>query len=207
MNAPALSAAVLLLAGPALAENLRGEGLSFPDALPDVGHPLEIVGELDMDASDPPFEPASVEYTWTLYGSSVHSIEEPSAGIRYWYLTFGVLEIRADPSFDAVYEPHPPNASVPRTFHDGEVVLLGPVTDLTIRDVAGLLTATGVVHFEAGSALPGIRGDWCLEAAVAAPGGGDVPPGYGSTWSVELTPGATVYIDPRTWSSIKALYR
>jgi hypothetical protein len=207
LAAPPVLVAILRLPAPALADDLRGEGFAFPGALPDVGHALEVVGELDMGTSDPPFEPSDVEYTWTLYGSSVHSIEEPSPGIRYRRLTFGVVEIRADPSFDAVYQPHPPNASVPRTFHDGEVLLLGSVTELTIREIFGIVTASGVVRFEAGSALPAIRNDWCLDAAVSVQGGGEIPPGYGSRWNVELVPGAPVRIDPGTWSNIKALYR
>src|SRR5262245_14820580 len=202
-----LSTAALVVAAPVLAESLHGDGFSFPDPLPGLGQPLEIVGELDMQASDPPFENANVEYTWALYGSSVHSIDEPAVGIRVRHLGFGVLEIRADRSFDAVYQPYPPNASVPRTFHDGDVVLLGSVTELTIREIFGIVTASGVVHFETGSALPAIRGDWGLEAAGSKQGGGDIPTGYGSAWSVVLTPGATVDINQKTWSDIKALYR
>jgi hypothetical protein len=202
-----LSAAVLVVAAPVLAENLHGEGFSFPEPLPGLGQPLEIVGELDLQASDPPFETSKIEYTWTLYGPSVHSIQEPAAGIRVRHLGFGVLEIRADPSFDAVYEPFPPNAAVPRTFHDGEIVLLGSVTELTIREILGIVTASGMVHFETGSALPAVRGDWGLEAAVSKQAGGDIPPGYGSAWSVVLTPEATVDIPRTTWSDIKALYR
>jgi hypothetical protein len=191
----------------ASADALRGSGFAFPDALPDLGRSLEIVGTLNLATSDPPFDPQPVEYTWTIYGASVHSVEDPSSGIRTRYLTFGVLEIRSDPSFNSLYEANPPNELVPRTFHDGEVVLLGSVTEFAIREIYGIVTASGEVLFEGGSALPGVTGEWTLNAAVSVEAGGAIPPGYGSQWNLELAPTQPVRITPETWTSIKALYR
>lgn len=195
----------LAAASSAQAAAFRGAGFAFPDALPGHGHSLEVVGTLDLAASDPPFEPAAGEYTWTLYGASVHAVEEPSPGIRYRHLTFGVLEIRSDPSRNARYFANPPNALVPRTFHDGEVVLLGSVTEFTIREIFGIVTASGEIRFEAGSSLPDVTGEWTLSAAVSTEG--EVPAGYGSQWNLELAPSRPVHITPGTWTTIKGLYR
>jgi hypothetical protein len=196
-------------AAPAPGETLRGSGYAFPDVLPAMGQALEVVGQFDMESSDPPFDvtPSTREYTWTLYGSVVHEIREPSSGIRYLDLTFGVLEVRSDASFNSIFRPNPPNALVPSTFHDGEVVLLGSVTELTIREIFGIVTASGQVRFEAGSGLPDMSsGHWAVNAALSMKGG-ETPEGYGSRWNLEVSPSRSVHVNDETWSKIKALYR
>ena len=204
-----LGIALVGLGSSAAAESIVGSGFAFPEPLPALGRALEVVGRLDLDAGDPPFDatPASREYTWTLYGSSVHTLDEPSSGVRYRHLTFGVLEIRGDGSFNSRYQAYPPNAAVPSTFHDGEAVLLASVTDLTIREIFGIVTASGEVRFEAGSELSSVGdGTWAFHAAVSTQVA-DIPPGFGSRWNLELTPSAPVHISDETWTSIKALYR
>ena len=122
---------------------LRGEGLSFPVAMPELGEALELVGHLDPGADGSPFpmDPAS-EYTWSVYGPVVHSVESSTPGLSSRSLTFGILEIRSDPSLNAAFPPFPPNAVVPSTFHDGAIELLGVLTELRIQDVFGIVTAT-----------------------------------------------------------------
>lgn len=189
---------------------LRASGLAFPWALPGYGQSLEVVGRIEADGSRPPFPmvPAEREYTWTLTGPVVYQIEEPAPGIRYLSLTFGVLEIREDSATNSQYSPNPPNAAVPSTFHDGGILLLGTVTGLRVREIFGLTTASGDLHFEGGSVLDSLEGDheWAFDAAVS-PFGSGIPAGYGAAWNLDLTPRVPVSIGTSSWGGIKALYR
>jgi hypothetical protein len=189
---------------------LRGTGLAFPDPLPGYGESLEVVGRLDLESSRAPFGAPSgpAEHTWTLTGPVVHSVEEPTAGIRYLDLTPGVLEIRRDPAQNSQFSPGPPNALVPSSFHDGENLLLATVTGLRIRDIFGIVTVTGDIAFEGGTALAELGGDveWSFDAAVSVYGA-DLPPGYGSHWNVELRPREPVSVETATWAGVKSLYR
>jgi hypothetical protein len=215
MNRLLLGLGVLALfaAEPGLAADpadlLRGPALSFPYTLPEPGQELELVGHIDAGASRAPFPMADgAEYTWSIYGPVVHAVDHPSPGITVRWLTFGVLEIREDVSPDADFSAFPPNRSVPSSFHDGSVLLLAQLTDLRLRDVFGLVTAHAAVHFVSGSAAPGL-GDlviWSLTAAVSE-FGDPIPPGYGSSWRLELTPLAPVGVEEESWGAIKALYR
>jgi hypothetical protein len=190
--------------------HLRGDGLSFPAPLPALGEALELVGRLDADECEPPFamDPVANEYTWTVYGPVVHAIEEPTVGIRTLHLTVGIFELREDFRRNSTYLADPPNSAVPSTFHDGDTLLLGIVSDLLIREIFGIVTATGDLTFQAGSALPDLGPDvnWTLAAGIS-PFDGELPAGYGSRWSIELTPRAPVGTESSTWGGIKALYR
>ena len=210
---PSLMIGVLLVlpAGASALEAyaVRGDGLSFPSVFPDEGDALEIVGRIDPSASVSPFEldGATREYTWTLHGAVVHEVEEPAQGIRYLYLTFGVLEIREDSAINSSYAENPPNAVVPSTFHDGGVVLLGAVTNLRIREIFGIVTASGDLGFVGGESYDDLGGsvDWSFNAAVS-PYGEEVPAGYSAHWTVEMTPNAPVGISSDSWGGIKSLY-
>ena len=176
----------------------RGNGLSFPDVLPEVGEALELVGRLDPVLCDVPFPllPDTHEYTWTVYGPVVYAIAETAPGLRTLYLTFGLFELREDPRRNSAYSPFPPNDDVPSTFHDGETLLLGTLTDLRIREVFGILTAVGDLSFEVGKALPDLAGttSWTLSAAISGLGG-EIPAGYGSVWGLEVIPHDSVGIE------------
>lgn len=187
---------------------LRGSGLAFPDPWPDLGESLELVGRITMSESVPPFESTIAEYTWTLTGPVVHSVDEPAPGIRTLHLTFGVLEIREDVAINSEFEPDPPNAEVPSSFRDGDVKLLGTLTDFRIRQIFGLTTATGSVQFEAGDAVDGLGAwtHWSFDAAVSA-FGDEIPVGYGAHWNLELAPLEPVSLEATSWTSVKALYR
>ncbi|NNE42585.1 MAG: hypothetical protein HKN12_00115 [Gemmatimonadetes bacterium] len=187
---------------------LRGSGLSFPHVQPGLGQGLELVGSLDLATTTAPFPAdASHEYSWSLYGPVVHQVDS-SPGVTERQLTFGFLELREDASRNLMYLPHPPNAAVPSSFHDGTILLLGEVTELRILDVFGIVTATATVRFVAGSALPELAAltTWTFDSAVS-PHGPAVPPGYGAHWSVELSPVAPVGVQDSSWGSLKALYR
>jgi len=188
---------------------IRGGGLSFPDPFLGLGEALELVGTVDPGTSKAPFAfDSSLEYTWVVYGPVVYSVEEPVEGIRYMSLTFGVVEIREDPSINAAFDADPPNAVVPSAFHDGAALLLGSVTELRIRDIFGIVTATGVIRFEAGNALPllGESVEWTFNAGVSL-FGPEVPSGYSAHWAVEASPVTPVGVQSKSWSSIKSLYR
>lgn len=188
---------------------LRGDGLSFPFAMPGLGQALELVGHLDPGADGAPFpmDPGS-EYTWSVYGPVVHSVESGTSGLSTRSLTFGILEIRSDPSLNAVFAPFPPNAVVPSAFHDGAIELLGVLTELRIQDVFGIVTATGSVEFESGASVGSLGAvrDWSFRAAVS-PFDPTIPPGFGARWSLQLDPAAPVGLGRSTWGGIKALYR
>lgn len=168
------------------------------------------MGHLNIEASRAPFalDPGTHEYTWSFYGAVVHRMETPSPGIVYRCLTFGLFELREDPAFNAQYLADPPNELVPSAFHDGRVLLLGTVTDLRIRDIFGIVTATADLRFVGGSALGdlGSQDEWSFNAAVST-FGDEIPPGYGSRWALELEPLKPVSIQDASWGQIKALYR
>lgn len=188
---------------------LRGGGLSFPDPFLGMGESLELVGQLDPSASEPaPWFLAGNEYTWVIYGPVVYAVDEAAPGIRYMDLTFGVLEIREDSRLNAQFDANPPNAAVPSTFRDGMILLMGSVTDLTIRDIFGIVTATAIVRFEAGEKLP-LLGDavqWSFQAGVSL-FGPEAPSGYSAHWAIETRPVPPVGIESGSWSRIKSLYR
>lgn len=199
----------LVAALPAQAGTLRGDGLSFPAPLPGLGEALELVGRLDPAVSSPPFPMnLALEYTWSVYGPVVHTIDDATPGLSTRDLTFGILEIRGDAALNSSFSPFPPNAVVPSTFHDGSVVLLGPLIDLRILDVFGIVTAAGTVQFDSGDALGslGQLRTWTFRAAISTFGPG-IPPGFGSNWSLELDPVAPVGVEGASWGAIKALYR
>jgi hypothetical protein len=189
---------------------LRIEGLAFPQSVPEQGQQLELVGRVNSESSNPPFaiDPTRHEYTWSLYGAVVHEVENPSPGIKYRHLTFGILEIREDPSFNSSFSVNPPNLEVPSTFHDGAILLLGTVTRLRIREIFGIFTATGDLRFEGGEALSELREtlEWSFDAAIST-FGEEIPIGYGSRWTLELAPREPVGIDETSWGHVKALYR
>ncbi|HMB71505.1 MAG TPA: hypothetical protein VKU85_19505, partial [bacterium] len=195
---PASASAVVLL----------GEGLSFPVAIPALGDALELVGHLDP-APDAPFamDPA-YEYTWTVYGPVVHAVENVAPGLSTRSLTFGTMEIRADPAANASFVPYPPNSLVPSAFHDGAVALMGVLTGLRIQEVFGIVTAVGTVEFESGASLAQLDPVrvWTFRAAVS-PFDPSIPAGFGARWSLQLDPAAPVGIRAATWGGIKALYR
>jgi hypothetical protein len=177
--------------------------------MPDLGQALELVGRLDPGVAGAPFpmDPA-LEYTWSVYGPVVHHVEGGTPGLSTRSLTFGILEIRGDPSHNSSFAPFPPNAVVPSAFHDGTVVLLGVLTGLRIQDVFGIVTASGSVEFGSGASLAdlGALRIWTFRAAVS-PYDPTIPPGFGASWSLQLDPAAPVGIEPLTWGGIKALYR
>jgi hypothetical protein len=188
---------------------LRGDGLSFPDPFLGLGESLELVGAFDPENSEPAswFLPGR-EYTWVVYGPVVYEVDEPAPGIRYMDLTFGVLEIREDSRLNAQFDADPPNASVPSTFRDGTVLLMGSVTDLRIRDIFGIVTATGEIRFEGGVnlLLLGDAVEWSFNAGVSL-FGTEVPSGYSAHWAIETMPIAPVGVEAESWSRIKSLYR
>ncbi|MBZ0268867.1 hypothetical protein K8I85_11975 [bacterium] len=195
-------------ARPAGAVSIGGIGLSFPDALPDEGDALELVGNIAQRAEMPfPLDLTQYEYTWTLTGPVCHDVEETAPGIKYRRLTFGILEIRRDPARNAAFMPFPPNAIVPSRFHDGEVLLMGTVTNLEIWEGIPINLAEADVHFEGGSALADLDSQaWSMIAGISA-FGPQIPEGYGSHWTVDLTPQQAVSVESATWGGIKALYR
>lgn len=206
-----IGAIVLLAQVPAASAttSLRAEGLSFPSPIPALGEALELVGRLDPAVSEVPFPlDPGLDYTWSVYGPVVHAVSEPVPGISDRDLTFGVLEVRADPVWNASYPPFPPNSVVPSTFHDGQVLLLGALTGLRIREAFGIVTASGTVQFESGAALAslGALTTWTFGAAVS-PFGTDIPAGFGSHWSLQLAPLAPVGVEGASWGRIKLLYR
>ena len=206
----ALVASLVLPATPARSLHLRGDGMAFPDALPGIGEALEIVGRLDPADCDAPFEisPEINEYTWTIYGPVVHFVDDPAPGIRTLYLTFGILELREDSRRNSMFFADPPNSAVPSSFHDGETVLFGTITDLRIREIFGIFTASALITFQTGNALPdlGTRVAWNLASGIS-PFDEELPPGFGSSWSIELTPNEPIGVESTSWGGIKALYR
>jgi hypothetical protein len=195
-------------AAPLRAEGIAGTGLAFPDPLPDEGDALELVGNISLRAETPfPFDPDQYEYTWTLNGPVCYEIEEIAPGIRNRRLTFGVLEIRRDAARNAEFTIFPPNGIVPSHFHDGEVLLMGIVTDLTVWEGFQIVTAKGDLLFQGGSVLGDLeRQEWQFRAAIT-PYGPEIPSGYGSHWGLDLVPHQVVGVERATWGGIKALYR
>lgn len=205
-----LLALALLLAGlaPAHAEGIAGTGLAFPDPLPEDGDALELVGNLVARAETPfPLDVDGFEYTWTLHGPVCYEVDDIAPGIRDRRLTFGVLEIRRDPARNAEFAIFPPNRIVPSRFHDGEVLLLGIVQDLTVFERFGIVRAEGCLTFQGGSALGTLtRQEWQFRATISA-FGPEIPSGYGSHWGLDLVPQQAVGVESATWGAIKALYR
>ena len=208
--AVALLAAGLVLLGAASAgaNQLAGTGLAFPKPLPDHGDALELVGRLELGGQAPfDHDGFAYEYTWTLNGPVCYEVREAAPGILYRSLTFGVLEIREDPDRDSAFQIFPPNALVPSSFHDGGILLMGIVTDLEIREIFGIVTASAQLRFEAGRALGLLQNaEWSFNAAVSTYGA-EIPNGYGSRWTLVLLPRQTVSVETSTWAGIKTLYR
>jgi len=195
-------------AHPAGAVSIGADGLSFPDALPEEGDALELVGNVVPRAVMPfPLDLTQYEYTWTLTGPVCHEVEETAPGISNRRLTFGVLEIRKDPARNAEFTALPPNAVVPSHFHDGEVLLMGTVTNLEIWEGILINVAEADVYFEGGSVLEDLDGQsWSMSAGISV-FGPQIPEGYGAHWTMELTPRQAVSVERTTWGGIKALYR
>jgi hypothetical protein len=206
--AAAFAAGLAACAVPSGAAVLLGEGLSFPVAMPALGEALELVGQLDPSPDAPfPMDPAH-EYTWSVYGPVVHNVEEIAPGLSTRNLTFGAIEIRADPAANASFAPFPPNSVVPSAFHDGTVELMGVLTGLRIQDVFGIVTAVGTVEFGSGASLPRLDPPriWTFRAGVS-PFDPTIPPGFGARWSLQLDPVAPVGVKATSWGGIKSLYR
>lgn len=209
VSGPFLAFLVLLAGAPAApAEGIAGTGLAFPDPLPEDGDALELVGHLVARAETPfPLDVDGYEYTWTLTGPVCYEVQEIAPGIRDRRLTFGILEIRRDPARNAEFAVFPPNQVVPSRFHDGEVLLLGIVQDLTVFERFGIVRAAGCLNFQGGSALGTLtRQEWQFRATVSA-FGPEIPSGYGSHWGLDLVPQLAVGVESATWGAIKALYR
>ncbi|GJM45530.1 MAG: hypothetical protein DHS20C21_23720 [Gemmatimonadota bacterium] len=205
----AAGSALVPVSGASAADRLVGAGLAFPHVLPEHGESLELVGHIDPETAELPFPLNGDwnEYTWTLTGPVVYETLHPAPGIHYRRLTFGILELREDPSRNSAFLPNPPNVLVPSSFHDGSILLLGTVTDLEVRDIFGIVTATAELRFGGGTRVADLeRTEWTFNAAISG-FGAEVPLGYGARWTLDLHPSAPVTVQSDSWTAIKALYR
>jgi len=175
------------------------------------GPPLEFLNAL-MPATEFTF------YLDGLESLGTTAFGPPETTVYTTFYTGGTIEVYADPSPDAVFDPIPPNANVPSTFLDeGLPLLTGNFTSL-------LVTTNNFTAFQTGS----IEGDiaWTGGTEIGRfDGGGGPCPGLftgGATWNTSPGVGIPGYLfrhdgkidlqcptpaRKSTWGRLKGLYR
>ncbi|MBU8923489.1 MAG: T9SS type A sorting domain-containing protein [Bacteroidales bacterium] len=109
---------------------MNDNGFLYTDGAFPVSSMGDIFGGVGFISSTNPalnVDLTSNEMTWSLTGLSVS--DQFAVGSRYYTnFTGGKILIAVDPMMNADYGIHPPNATVPMTFEDGDIFLKGIVT-------------------------------------------------------------------------------
>jgi hypothetical protein len=164
----------------------------------------------------------ATEYTFYINGLTslgTSSFGPPATTIYTTFFNGGTIDVYADPTPDAVFEPNPPNGKVPSTFVDlPPPILSGHFTSLVV-------TTNNFTAFKTGS----IEGDieWTggtLVSYFQGPGGGTCPGLFtgGATWNTAPGVGIPGYLfrhdgkidlqcptpaSKSSWGRVKQLYR
>lgn len=122
----------------------------------------------------------------------------------------GNIALLADAAKNSVYAPLPPNASVPATFGDGSLELLGHFTELLLfyDTVSGVGTVSGLVDWSSGSRLPLLDqpNGWTFFGGVSNHPGLGIPDGYDLAWDPQIYGPAPSPVETGSWGSIKKRY-
>ena len=176
----------------------------------DFGPPLD-----DIDASNP-----AVEYTFYVHGlTSLGTTFVGPVGTRFYTTTFtgGTIEVYADNTPEASFDPNPPNAGVPADFIDGGApILTGSFTSFVVQ-------TNDFTTFQTGNIEGGFNWTGGTLLYRLPTNGGEPCPGLftgGMTWNASVgIPGYLFRHDGKidlqcptparssTWGKIKTLYR
>lgn len=156
------------------------------------------------------------EYTISLQQICVTSVDSTSfPGMKIFYLEGGTLDIYGDDLVTGThrdYGTNPPNATAPSTFEDGQLILGGDFSQMTVtwNMMTGEGSLEGVLTFNRGAQLDSIpeaqRDGWTLAALRVT--GSEIPTPEGYFWQID----GQVYIsDPipvenSSWGQIKQQY-
>lgn len=168
----------------------------------------------DTAQAELPWEPETYVYTYWLRGLT--AVRDSVVGDRRTvsYAGAGILGIYREVlpgSYD--YGSHPPNATSPSTFADGDLVLECSVTggSVSLDSTTGLTRVfLEWVEFTGGSFLPTLLPQcgacvpqvWNTSSSLPAP-----PPGYDRGWEGLLVNAFAISVSPTTWGRVKGLYR
>jgi hypothetical protein len=195
-------------------------GATFSNS--NIGSELKIVGTVSLFGPPLDFLNANMpgtEYTFYISGLiSQGTVTFGAPGTQFYITTYngGTIQIYEDATPDAVFDPFPPNATVPSTFTDGTVILSGTMDDFYTQtnDFTPNKTGNSEGHIT-----------WTGGTLIGHVGGANPCPALftgGLTWNPNpniLIPGylfrhdgkvdheCPVPTQPGTWGRIKKLYR
>lgn len=217
---PALTAlAVFLAVGAVNAENaiidFQGyawETGGFPPS--NVDDILSIVGV--VDSLDPRFSINLLLTEVTLYATDLVSQGQVDVGGGVLAVSYsgGTIALYDDPARNHDYGINPPNPTAPPTFVDGTLFLGGTLDQFSLF----LDTTTGSgayeawCHFTAGTGLATLNqidadGYTFGGVLTSAAAGGNVPQGYDLQVDGLIEVFVRVGVEPKTWGSVKEMYR
>lgn len=189
-------------------------GFSYADGAQDeVGTRVSVPTILNQIQPDPiwPLDFVNNEYTIMVEGLEVTNVESMGPILTITY-GGGTISLLRDPSRNSVWAENPPNASVPSTFTDGEVQLVGQFTEMVLmyNTLVGAGTVSGTFNWNGGSLLGQLEtpNGWTYFGGVSEDPGFGIPAGYGRAWDPQIYgPEPSVPVEQGTWGHLKQLYR
>jgi len=187
-------------------------GYSYLDGPPNsVGTVVTVPALLNEIQPDPvwPLETDDNEYTLLVEGLTIEEVSSVFTFITVIY-SGGTIRLLEDPSMNATMQgwvPDPPNASVPGSFGDGDVLLEGVFTEMVMffNTATGTGTVSGSVDWTGGSRLADLDSPdgWTYFGGVSNDQIFEIPNGYDLVWDPQLYGPEPIPVLEGSWGLMK----
>jgi hypothetical protein len=154
-----------------------------------------------------PLDLVNNEYTVMIQDLAVAAVNSygPFQEITY---AGGTITIHVDAAKNAAWAANPPNGQTPATFLDGDLALVGSMTDMILfyDTSTGTGTVSGLVNWAGGARRDALQNPvgWTFFGMVSSEAGLGIPAGYDLAWDPQLYgPERSNPVVPKSWGGVK----